>query len=65
MILGLPQTVQTVEKLLGRPRNHMLRCASTAAKHTLHEIPPQDRDIILRTQDLKDMIPKDEQDRKI
>ena len=65
MILDLPQTVQTVEKPLGRPRNRMLRYASTATKRTLHKIPPQDRDIIPRIQDLKDMIPKDEQARKM
>ena len=64
-ILDLLQTVQTVEKPLGRPRNRMLRYASTAAKNILYKIPPQDRDIILRIQDLKDMIPKDKQARKM
>ena len=65
MILDLPQTVQTVEKLLGRTHSRMPRYVSTAAKRTLHKNPPQDRDIILRIQDLKDMIPKDEQARKV
>ena len=65
MTLDLPQTVQTVEKLLGRTHNHMPRYVSTAARRTLHKSPPQDRDIILRIKDLKDMIPKDEQARKM
>ena len=52
-------------KAAGRTHNHMLRYVSTAAKRTLHKNPLQDRDIILRIQDLKDMIPKDEQARKM
>ena len=65
MTPDLPQTAQTVEKPLGRPRNRMLRYVSTAAKRTLHKIPPQDSDIILRIPDLKDVIPKDEHARKM